>query len=239
MSQEPAQALLAEISTLHDSTVRDRRAFWMPLLLLGLFVMAAAPLYVTVNPPASICRSNCSTGIFGDDDLWWLFALGGGVLGAYWAFVLVASSAVTAVWYAWHARVTGLRTGGDRVAALWLGGVVVLLLLSTVAIGLVPFMSSVLMHHNAALLIIAVGLTAMAVLERSRTLTWTTAVFWVWCVWAVVGHGTGKGVQWMGDAGIALPESAWRMAQGANFVVAGSILVIGAATALHREFRDR
>lgn len=174
--------LLDELRELRRRTRASRHAYWLPLLVFGVLCAALTPLYVA-GPPAS------GSGRVGPG---WLIGLGGlfpagvstGVLGACWLAVLLVGAALTAAWYAWRARATGVGTDVKGVVLTW--GAVCLLILGLSALGFSVFGATTApgplrflavwatiaigLHGTAGLPVIAVGLLVLAWHERSRLL---------------------------------------------------------------------
>src|SRR6478672_12328846 len=123
------EALLAELSELRASTRSRRRAYWLPLLVFGLLICASAPQYV---------RSDVATDSTFTTGSSWLTALGGwafatagsDVRGLYWLFAVLAGAATTALWYGWHARLTGVGTRVRGSVLAWVLGATLLTVLS-------------------------------------------------------------------------------------------------------------
>lgn len=239
MSTDQEDVVLDDLVQLREAVRADRHAFWFPLLVFGLLVAAAAPLYAVVAPINSICVESCSSGILGDHRLPWLYALGGGVLGLYWVFAFAAGSASTAVWYSWYGLMTGVRSRVADSVLAWFLGIVLLLALPTIAFGLGYQLRYMTERHLAAPLILGVGLLALAWMERSRLLFIVVALYTAWMFWAVFFGGAQtlmrEAYAWGLDVSARWPNAG----SAVDLAVAGAILLVGAAVALAGDFRTR
>lgn len=162
-----AQRLLEDLEGLRRTTRRRRQAYWFPLVLFGLLLCGAAPLFVRMDVP---CEGSCYVPASGPS---WLRGLGDGVLGVYWLAALVLGTALTALWYASFGAGSGLRTRVRGPVVTWLLGTVLLLGVATVATAatwLGALLWPAVVRQDAALLVVAAGLLVLARLERSRSL---------------------------------------------------------------------
>ncbi|MGV9368408.1 hypothetical protein [Micromonospora tulbaghiae] len=175
------------MTTLRRQARAARQAYWLPLLLFGLLIAAAAPLYVeSVEPPPLRAGSDGPA----------LTGLGGGfleksaALGWYWLVALVGGYLAGLAWYRWHGRRAGVQTPTRAYVVAGIAGTLVglalpivleFLLLNTsapVSSGTNWLTGPLLGLANRGMLphlVIAVGLAVLAHLERSRSL------------WVVVG----------------------------------------------------
>lgn len=158
------ESVLAEVGALRRRTRADRHAYWLPLLLLGLAHLAAAPFYLWTrveDPPAPETLDEVAPGLtyYGPEV---------DRIGSYWLGALLLVGLVTLWWYRRRGRRVGVegRVAGAVVAAAVavIGYVVVRLL----PLNSYPF--PVYLGEFGALLVVAVGLLALAWLERSRGL---------------------------------------------------------------------
>ncbi|MDO3683670.1 hypothetical protein [Micromonospora sp. C28ISP2-4] len=175
------------MATLRRRARAARQAYWLPLLLFGVLIAAAAPLYVeSAEPPALRAGSDGPA----------LTGLGGGfleksaALGWYWLVALVGGYLAALAWYRWHGRRTGVQTPTRAYVIAGLAGTLVGLALPVVlefllfntsapVSGGIGWLTGPLLGlANRGMLphlVIAVGLAVLAHLERSRRL------------WVVVG----------------------------------------------------
>ncbi|MGC4810272.1 hypothetical protein ACLQ29_07070 [Micromonospora sp. DT228] len=188
-SRDDPGELLASVAALRRRTRVTRHAYWLPLLLFGLLIAAAAPLYVeSVDPPALRPRPNnpALTGLGGD------FLDRSAGLGWYWLVALVGGYLLSLGWYRWHGARVGVRTPTRTYVVAGIVGTLVGLVL--------PFVLRFLLLNSATSvssatswlttpllgvsnrgmfphLVIAVGLLVLARLERSRGLTAVTGCY--------------------------------------------------------------
>ncbi|MDX5460350.1 MULTISPECIES: hypothetical protein [Micromonospora] len=175
------------MTTLRRQARAARQAYWLPLLLFGVLIAAAAPLYVeSVEPPPLRAGSDGPA----------LTGLGGGfleksaALGWYWLVALVGGYLAGLAWYRWHGRRAGVQTPTRAYVVAGIAGTLVGLALPIVLEFLLLNTSAPLSSGTSWLtgpllglanrgmlphLVIAVGLAVLAHLERSRSL------------WVVVG----------------------------------------------------
>jgi hypothetical protein len=176
---DSADGLLAEMGALRRDARSARHAYWLPLVYFGVLAAASAPLYLQPARPRSgvfsVVRSGRSLPYFGGGP--------GSALAYYWLAGLLTGLLVTLVWYRWHARRVGLASphraylittavvtaaaivipplsglsGLQKLAALWPGDLVI--------------------RGTFPLVIIAIGLFALAWAERSPALAAITAVY--------------------------------------------------------------
>jgi hypothetical protein len=186
--------LLAEMKALRRQARAARHAYWFPLVLFGLLTCASIPFYVQPafrqDPPGSgiFVRASVVRG----PSLPFLGGFPGQVqnyLAYYWIAALLVGLLATQLWYWWHARRVGLATPAR-------GYVIVTAVLAAAAI-VIPPLSDVRSPHSLRflhrlhalwpsdlvvrgtfpLLIVAVGLLALAWSERSRALALTAVIY--------------------------------------------------------------
>jgi hypothetical protein len=182
-SQATPGELLAAVDALRRRTRKARHGYWFPLLLFGLLMVVAAPLYAESVDPAGMRAGHTDPALAG---------LGGGflehsaVLGWYWLVALVCGYLLSLGWYRWRAGRVGVQTPtrGYLVAGvvgtlLGLALPVVLRFLvhnaatpvsdatSGVTVPLLGICARGMFPH----LVIAIGLVVLARLERSRGLS--------------------------------------------------------------------
>ncbi len=176
----PAAAgeLLSDLARLRRQARAARHAYWFPLVLFGLLICAAAPLYVAANAqPAGMTVSIRPVTVLGG----WP-GLGSTALAWYWAAALTGGYLVTVLWYWLHARRAGLRTPWRAYLVtgivLVLAAVALPLLTRWLhALGVVWLPLAGYWFRGAPFLIIAVGLWVLARAERSLGLTVIAAIY--------------------------------------------------------------
>ncbi len=180
-SPEAAGSVLTEVRAWRSSARTDRHAYWLPLLVFGTLVCASAPMYVQSPPPLGVESFS--------SEVWvvpWLSGLGGNapwgavsgpVRGLYWLLAVAMAAAITAAWYAWHARVTGVatRVRGSLVAIAL--AVAVLVVVTTLSIPVLFYSWPLTIRGTSGLLVVAVGLAVLSRLERSWALAWVTIAY--------------------------------------------------------------
>ncbi len=178
----PAPAsLLSDLSRLRRQARTARHAYWFPLVLFGLLICAAAPLYVAANGPSGTSAVELSSpatilgGMPGP--------AGGTIVGWYWAGALVAGYLLTVGWYWLHARRAGLKTpsrGYLLTGAALVALTIALPWLTREAPALsrvwIPA-AGIWMRGTVAFLIIAAGLWVLARAERSRALALIALIY--------------------------------------------------------------
>lgn len=192
MSEQPSTApdnrdapgeLLASVAALRRRTRAARHAYWLPLLLFGLLLAMAGPLYVESGewPGMRAARDNPAlTGLGG------VFLERSAALGWYWLVALIGGYLLSLLWYRWHGARVGVHTPTRAYAIAGIVGTLVGLVL--------PIMLRYLLLNTATAisngtgwvttpllgiadrgmvphLVIAIGLLVLARLERSRGLT--------------------------------------------------------------------
>jgi hypothetical protein len=177
-----AGGLLADMRALRRDARSARHAYWLPLVYFGLLAAASVPLYLR---PAPIRSGAVSTGPLGASLPYFSGGLGTdpGAVAYYWLAGLLSGLLVTLIWYRWHARRVGLASphrayliitavvtaaaiaipplsglsGLGRLAVLWPGDLII--------------------RGTFPLVIIAIGLFALAWAERSPALAVITAIY--------------------------------------------------------------
>jgi hypothetical protein len=164
---DPA-GVLSEVARLRARTRRDARGWWFPLILFGVLVLLATPLYwwsapsgdQSLTDPVSVVLVQAFGGVFTAHPL---------AIAVYWLVALVVGFVGSGLWYRRSAHRTGLRR---PVLAFVVTGL-------TVTVGLLalqnlPFFSLALFYVSArgtsSIAVIAVSLFVLARLERSRGL---------------------------------------------------------------------
>jgi hypothetical protein len=160
--------LLAEVGALRQRARADRRGYWVPLLLFGLLTLGSLPLYVLAPlrcPPNVLCGGPLGPGFE-------IPALGGHyqthrtALGWYWFAALLVGGLITVWWYRWHGRRRGVQGSAGVAVLVGLVGLAALLAGSSIWWWKVPYLM-VTDRGTSAFLVIALGLLALAWLERS------------------------------------------------------------------------
>ncbi|MEU5567414.1 hypothetical protein [Micromonospora musae] len=176
--------LLASLSALRLRTRAARHAYWLPLLLFGLLITVAAPLYVESTQPPLLRAPHANPALTG---------LGGDLLersaslGWYWLAALIAGYLLSLGWYRWHGERVGAQTPTRAYVTAGIVGTLVglalplvlrfLLLNSATSVSdatrwLTDPLLGVAGRGMLPHLVIAAGLAVLAHLERSRGL-WT------------------------------------------------------------------
>ncbi|MCG5434723.1 hypothetical protein [Micromonospora foliorum] len=181
--------LLASVTALQRRTRAARNAYWLPLLLFGLLMALAAPLYVeSVDPLAMrVGQDNPAlTGLGGD------FLERSAALGWYWLVALIGGYLLSLGWYRWHGVRVGVQTPARPYVVAGIVGTMVGLVLPIVLRYLLLNTATVISNGTSWVttpllgisdrgmfphLVIAVGLLVLARLERSRGLTVVAAVY--------------------------------------------------------------
>jgi hypothetical protein len=171
---EPGQ-LLTDLDRLRRRARAARHGYWFPLVLFGLLICGAAPLYVaSTAPPAQPALYQTSPGLIMLSGV--LLGHGTAIIGWYWAAALAGGYLLTVLWYRWHAGRAGVRT---PARGYLITGVVLTVIVVAVPL-LTPFVPrlgvlwwplvNVWARGTLAFLIIAAGLWVLARAERSRAL---------------------------------------------------------------------
>jgi hypothetical protein len=168
------ERLLAELTSLRRRTRSARHAYWLPLVLYGLLIGAAAPLYVQRQDPRP-------AGIgFPPGPQVQLPGLGGygdGYIAVYWLFALVAGFWLTALWYRRRGRQAGLLTSARGFVVVGVVVTAAIILLSTVPAAARLWPGDLVIRGTFPLFVIAAGLFALAWAERSWALIVTAVLF--------------------------------------------------------------
>jgi hypothetical protein len=177
-----ASGALGAVVSLRTKVREDRYGHWFPLIVFGLLTLASAPLYWNWPLPASDCAraggvTSCGYIELTNPPL-------GGALGTasfpigpgrwvtvYWVVALVLGYAATIAFARRRGRRVGVRVRVGPTIGVGLGLLAVVLVVN----GAVPsisrghlFAGDVWVRGTGSLLILAVGLVALAVVERSR-----------------------------------------------------------------------
>jgi hypothetical protein len=230
MTESPAPRLdatgaLGAVVSLRTKVREDRYGHWFPLVVFGVLTLASAPLYWRWPLPASDCHRAggfTSCGFIEQINLPLGGALGTGSfpigparwLTVYWVAALVVGYAATIAFARRHGHRVGVRVRVGPTIGVGLGLLAVVLLVN----GAVPsvsrghlFAGDIWVRGMGSLLILAVGLGALAVVERSRPFMVYVAGFiglaLVACLYDIVNifYRLGIGVVG-GPNGTALPN---------------------------------
>jgi hypothetical protein len=234
MSQD-AQRLLADLDGLRRRTRGRRQAYWFPLVLFGLLLCGAAPLFVRMAAP---CEGSCSVAATGPG---WLRGFGDGVLGVYWLCALLVGIVLTTLWYAWHGQDSGLRTRVRGPVLAWALGIVLLLAVATatVAASLWVLLWPALVRQDAALLVVAAGLLVLARLERSRYLLVVALVVAGLAVLATYYNPENLLFRLLHLFGVADAAMPFRFAGALGVLLPGVVLLAAGVAALAADARRR
>lgn len=222
MSDEAAETLLDDMDALRRRTRADRHAYWFPLLVFGLATVAAAPLYVRTEYGAQVTSPDGTTVRYPTTD---------SRAGQYWLIVLLGGALLTVWWYGRRGRRIGIegRVGAAVVAAT-------LVVIAYAVLTLLPvdfyiyFLWPVTTREFSALLVLAVGLLALAWQERSRGLGVTAALFAVTVVMANTYNVENIAYRLGWDPFFAHPEQA-RFTLLPSLLLPAAVLLAGAAVA--------
>jgi hypothetical protein len=224
MSDTTPAELLTEMSALRRRARADRHGYWLPLLLFGVLIVAAAPLYVET------WRLSDGDVVAGPNDIpaGELYSVeNGGQAGRYWLAALIFGGLLTVWWYRWRGRRIGPQGAGAVAvgsAALAVAGAAVL--------GFLPLHWTFwpLERGYAATLVIAVGLIALTYVERSPLLATITAAYTAAALLANLYNVEDVLFRLGWDPFLAHPDQA-RFTPLPNLLLPGLVLLLaGAAT---------
>lgn len=203
MESDSPRDLLAEAGRVRSAARRERRGAWFALVLFGIIVLAAAPLYKlsqrTVFPDGS------STGVYGG---WWV--------PLYWTIAVPLAYLGCVLYYRRHASRTGVAGSFWPYVAVGLG---LFALMAFVPPGIVVAWgtpSFILAWTSLPLLTLGVGFLVLSRLERSWYLATFSVVFLL--LPTVSGRIYGQVVEWRGVS-----------ATGFSMAVAGLALLLAGA----------
>lgn len=211
--QTAPDALLAEVSALRRRTRVDRHAHWFPLVVLGMLILGAVPVYAQL--PLPVPGDPIGTDLY--------FQAHKSRIARYWLAALPVGALLTAWWYRRHGHRVGLEGAiGTAVAAaaLAIAGYFVLSLLPLYDVGPVAVLFWIEMRSFGALLVIAVGLLTLAATERSRLLG-AIAVLYAAAAVLVNYYDLANLVPFPGERWVSLP----------SLLLAGGILLAGGVAA--------
>lgn len=223
--------VLAELDSRRTRARARASAGWLPLLLTGLALLGAFPVYAGWwDGPATGC--SCLAADPSPWDRLGLTGIGGDVrgLGLYWVGAVPAVYALSAGWFAWSARRTGLRQRWGVHLLVGTGTFATVVALNATAAAWLPQSSRPLL---TPLLAFALGLVALGLVEHDRVVTTAGAAITglVVIIWALNDHITSLPDSGLGNVGQALLAP--------SVEVAGLGLVLIAAAFLLRSARRR
>jgi hypothetical protein len=164
---QPAE-VLAELATLRRRVKADRYGYWFPLLVFGVLIAAATPLYIApelpTTPGGQLAYSSQP-----DSER----------AGLYWLAALVAGGLLTVWWYRRRGRRIGLPRAGMLAVLTAVLAVAVAAVVQYAAMAFPPlsWLTLVVGRGYEATLVIAAGLIALAWFERSVALAGISAVY--------------------------------------------------------------
>ncbi len=206
------------------------------MLMFAVLILAATPLYLGSLWPAD-CAQGCA-GTTGWRGPLWMSALGGGVIGVYWLCALVVGSLTTALWYPWHARVTGVATRATGSVTSWLTGTLILVVASALALG--GLVAVVLTYRRTfPLLVIAAGMVVLAWVERSRLLAAVALTFTLTALLAVLYNTENLLFTALHHLGVSDRDMPVGIGPAFDVFLPGLVLLLGAAVAWTQDFRRR
>ena len=225
MEDDSAEELLADTLRLRRRARSDRHAYLFPLLFFGLAIVGSAPLYVE-HVDLQYGEDPNSLYSIGPDPR----------LPTYWTVVLLGGALVTAWWYRRRGRRIGIegRIGAALAAAALV--IIVYLVLRVLPIGF--FLWPVWIRNYSPLLVIAVGLLALARQERSRGLGITATMFTVTAVLANTYDVENLAFRLGWDPFVAHPDQN-RFQELPALVAPAAVLLVGGALAALRARRVR
>lgn len=197
MTDDAAATLLDEVARVRRRTRRDRHAYWPPMLLLGVLILAAPLVYgravpasaklqvlFTVSPPT--WRIPGTTLYFAPLEL---FGSGRALtndpttVAVYWLCVVLLGVAATMVWYRWRGSRVGIETSMRTFVLVGIAGLLFLL-------GILPVISSAIMYPyfgyysafgvwlSAAVFVVTAVPSAFALRGHERRPIWRDALGW-------------------------------------------------------------
>ena len=145
MTDESAVTLLRDVDALRRRARSDRWGYWLPLLLLGLLILAAPLVYRQLVFPSVPAGASYVTINLSPTPAWHIpgtnlilmplrlfdtpFALlrDPTVVAVYWLSVVVVGMAATVVWYRWRGRRVGVETSTRTFVLVGVAGLLFLL----------------------------------------------------------------------------------------------------------------
>ena len=246
---ESAQRPLGDLHSLRVQARARRHAFWLPLLMFGALICASAPMYVESLPsggPSGGFISPAYAISFGTPHF---AALGGlfptpgnvdpDVRGLYWLLALLLGALVTALWYSWHAAVTGVATGVRGTVAIWVAGALVLTAVSIASFELVFRAWPATNRGTSGLLVVAVGLVALAWVERSWLLAAICVVYTFAACIGVFYNPENQLFPILTDLGVSDQSLPYNDAGTINVLLPGVVLILGGLVAVSVDLRHR
>jgi hypothetical protein len=168
-----AHALLTGAQRAAAQARARSRASWFPLVVFGLLILGALPLFVYPGSADGFSSpSSRLDGVLGG----WFLPRSGRWVAVYWLVALPVGYLATATYFRRRARRTGVAS---RPGPLVLTGVLLLAVLVVVSlqgyVGILP--GNLVVRGLSPLLTVAVGLVVLAVADRSPALGGIALVF--------------------------------------------------------------
>jgi hypothetical protein len=223
MSDSPEE-MLADTLALRQRARADRRAYWLPLVFFGLAIVGSAPLYVE-HP------------VFYGDSPTALYSVETDPrLRSYWTVVLLGGALLTVWWYRRRGHRFGIESGvGPAVVAATVV-TIVLLVVAVLPVGM--YVWPLYTRDYTALLVIAVGLLALAWQERSRELGVIAVLFTAVAVLANTYNVENIAIR-LGWDPFEVHPGQLRFEQLPALVAPAAVLLLGGAVAALRPKRIR
>jgi hypothetical protein len=184
MSSESAVTLLSDVDALRRKTRSDRSGYWLPMLLMGLLILAAPLVYRTrVFPPPSISGFMVIQGgstpelhIPGTNFYFAPLRLFGPLgievdnptaVAIYWLCVVVVGVVATVAWYRWRGQRVGVEVPIRKFVLVGVAGLLYLL-------GILPLITGLAVYQylgyytsqnfwvGAAVFVLAAGMAIFA-----------------------------------------------------------------------------
>ena len=196
MTDDAAVTLLNEVARVRRRTRRDRHAYWPPMLLLGVLILAAPLIYgQTVPQPKLGVFTAVSTPIWRIPGTGLAYAplqLFGPrfvlvadptAVALYWLCVVVLGIAATMVWYRWRGSRVGLETPTRTFVLVGIAGLLYLLgilplVATAVMFPLFGYFSALGIWLSAAIFVVTAVPSALALRGHERRPIWRDALGW-------------------------------------------------------------
>jgi hypothetical protein len=220
-------ALLDELAELRRNTRADRQAYWFPLLLFGALIAGATPWYIE---PAKRVPLEAS------GEVYTLTGWPEPRAGGYWLPALLFGAVATAAWYHWRGRRAGVE--GRSAAAI---GTAALAVAAFTIVSESPVgwhLWPITIGNMTPLLVIAVGLLALAALERGALL-WVVAVLYAGAAGLCTTYNVENVLFDLGwDPFVAHPDQD-RFTALPRLLLPALVLLVGGGVAAVRALRAR
>ena len=231
-----ARALIEELRAIRIRTRAARRGYRFPLLVFGLLIGAAAPLYATHEPSPGISVGPTSGPV-------WASGLGGDSMiprnaspsttAYYWLAVILVGATAVALWYRRRAQRAGVRGRVLPSIAAWTGVSALLVaapLSEPSGLRLGP-LSSVTGHGTVALLVIGIGLCVLAVTERSWFLAVVALLYLATATYSTLALPENTVYRLLSLFGVPDDQMPFTLAPMATVLLPAAVLLLGAAAA--------